>query len=286
MTAERPRLGVTGASGFVGSRIVDRLKRQGTAVVQLGRQPAAGERRFDLREAVSPRLLAGVDVLVHCAYDFRPHRWEDVRRVNVDGSLRLFAAARAAGVQRIIFLSSISAFDGCRSLYGRAKLMVEEEARRTGGIVIRPGLVFDDGPPGGMVGAIGKLIAATPVVPLIGGGRQVFYLCHGEDLTRLIHTLATTSSPFDAPITAAHTEGRPFRDILLALARRARRRVVFIPVPAAPTLAALRLLERAGVSSRLRSDSLISLMNQNPMVDFAPLARLGLSFRSFPGVPA
>ena len=76
---------------------------------------------------------------MHCAYDFSLLRREDINHVNVAGSERLFAAAHEAGIGTLVYTSSISAFEGCRSLYGKAKLEIERRAGAYGALVIRPG---------------------------------------------------------------------------------------------------------------------------------------------------
>jgi hypothetical protein len=58
-----------------------------------------------------------------------------------------------AGVRRLVFISTISAFDGCRSFYGKGKLEVERITHSLGGWVIRPGLLYGE-KPGGMLGRL------------------------------------------------------------------------------------------------------------------------------------
>src|SRR5437899_1902044 len=118
--------GVTGASGFVGSRIANEL-RQHAAVRELGRH---SQYHFALGKPVDRGVLEGADVLVHCAWDFTPKSWAEVKRIDVEGSLDLFAVAREAGVGRIIYISSMSAFEGTKSNYGRAKLAIEKQAAK------------------------------------------------------------------------------------------------------------------------------------------------------------
>ena len=60
--------------------------------------------------------------LIHAAWDMNANSLSTLERDCVAGSARLFAAARAGGVSRLIFISSISAFAGARSAYGRSKL--------------------------------------------------------------------------------------------------------------------------------------------------------------------
>jgi nucleoside-diphosphate-sugar epimerase len=88
----------------------------------------------------------------------RATTYSDLRRICVDGSNTLFEAARRAGVERIVFISTISAFDGCRSAYGKTKLAVEKSLAGTTAVVLRPGLVFGGSHSGGVFGSIRKQV--------------------------------------------------------------------------------------------------------------------------------
>ncbi|GAB4518517.1 MAG: SDR family oxidoreductase [Roseibium sp.] len=141
---------LTGASGSVGRFILDRLLRDGFTVTILGRRPVNGFRAsffsYDLADP-DPRLPAA-DALVHCALMHEPGRFrggegddpERFRALNVDGSLRLFQAARDDGCRRAVFLSSRAVYGDHRSgetlretdrpqpdsLYGEVKLAGEQ----------------------------------------------------------------------------------------------------------------------------------------------------------------
>ena len=71
----------------------------------------------------------------------------------MDGSQKVLAAARDARVKSVVLISSLSAFEGCRSLYGKAKMETEAFARSIGALIVRPGLVYSDNP-GGMFGRV------------------------------------------------------------------------------------------------------------------------------------
>ena len=124
---------VTGGAGFIGSHLVDRLVRDGWRVRVLddfssGREQnlagAAGRielLRGDLcDEALAARALAGVEVVFHqAAVPSVPRSVaEPVRtnRVNVTGTLQLLEAARAAGVRRLVFAASSSAYGNTAKL--------------------------------------------------------------------------------------------------------------------------------------------------------------------------
>lgn len=274
------RCAVTGAAGYVGSRLARRLARDGWEVLELGRRPSSPAARFSpwtLGADLDPAVLRGVDVLIHCAYDFRPPRWEEIRALNVEGSRRLFDAAAAAGVSRVVLISSISAFDGCASLYGRAKLETEAEVLRRGGVILRPGLVFGDRP-GGMVGTLTKVVRLSPILPVIGG-KQTMYLCHEDDLADAVARAAAGElKDVSRPLIAASPEGMTFGSILRRLSGRT---IILAPFPWRAAWAALKCAEALGLKIGLRSDSLVSLMNPDPAPDFETPKRLGLSFRNF-----
>jgi nucleoside-diphosphate-sugar epimerase len=266
---------VTGAAGYVGSAIVRRFRDHGWDSLELGRR---GPHPYEL--GAEPDIdWVGIDALVHCAWDFGLRRWEEIERVNVRGSVRLMEAARGAGVTRGVFISSLSCFPGCRSLYGRGKLEVEREAARLGFAVVRPGLVYGERP-GGMMGALEKAVNASPLVPLIGDGTYPQYPVHEEDLAELVFALCQMDKPPAEPVAAASGEAIPFRELLRRIAARHEKKPAFVPVPWQLILAGLKMMEFAGLNPPFRSDSLTGFVFQNPEPHFDVAHQL-TSFRAF-----
>lgn len=185
---------VTGTTGYVGSRIVNHLRNRGNRVFELRRRVDASHDfgkfmiPFSLEEGIDEKVFENVDAFVHCAYDFQPIKWDDIRKVNVDGSIQLLRAAKRAGVSQIVLISTMSAFDGCKSLYGRAKMMIEKEACDLGAVVLRLGLIYGRRPRA-MAGALNQMVKRLRIVPLIGSGNQILYLCHEADLGRLVYAV-------------------------------------------------------------------------------------------------
>jgi nucleoside-diphosphate-sugar epimerase len=241
------RIAVTGANGYVGSRIAAYLERK-AEVVGLTRTNG-----FVLGTRTDPEMFRNVDVLVHCAHDFADHER------NVKDTLGLFAAARLAGVRKIIFISSMSAFDGCKSRYGKAKREIERKAK--GIAIIRPGLVYDRNA-GSIMGSLRKA-AQRPIVPLVCGSKRL-YLVHSEDLAALVWELCNAPLP-KKPVIAAHSSPHTFREILQTLAQHNPR---FVPVPYWAAYAGLRAAELLHIPSGLRSDSLVGLANADEDVRF------------------
>jgi nucleoside-diphosphate-sugar epimerase len=197
---------VTGANGFAGGAFCEHFAAMGWHIIKLVRVPEKVEgeaRRFVLGEAVTPGLLEGVDLVVHAAYDFSLCSWADIRRVNARGSEALFDAAYKAGVKRQVFISSMAAFEGCRSHYGLGKLLAEEAMCARGGISIRPGMIYSE-KNGGLAAKIAAAARILPVVPMIGSGHYPLYTCHIGDLCALVAQLALMENPLPQTITAAN----------------------------------------------------------------------------------
>lgn len=273
---------VTGASGYLGGLIAGRLEETGLAVRRLVRKPRAGEpgdRRFVLGEEVPGDVLEGVAVLVHCAYDLELVSESQIWQVNVAGTRRLLEAAAAAGVERVVVLSSMSAYPGTTQLYGRAKLEIESETLARGGVVLRPGLVY--GPtPGGMAGSLRKVVR-LPVVPLLGGSARQFTV-HEDDLAATVLAAVTVEPAPTVPISVAHPAAVTFGEVLGAFAAAEHRHPRFVPVPWQLVAAGLRAGERFGMRLPFRSDSLLGLVRSAPgVVGADELARLGVSPRPF-----
>ena len=273
---------VTGAYGFVGQAVCRHFEASGWRIVRLVRSPekAAGDaRRFVLGGDLSPATLSGIDVVVHAAYDFSLRSWDDIRRINVRGSEMLFDAATRAGVRRQIFISSLAAYEGCRSKYGLGKLAAEEAARVRGGVVIRPGVIYSE-ENGSIAGQIAAVARKLPIVPMIGTGRYPLYMCHVDDLCRLIIRMTQMDQPPSMPVAAAH----PNPVTLRALAESAQQNRGFhaiLPIPWPALFAALWCAEKLGVRLGFRSDSVVSLVYANPSVDLSVLQQLAISFRPF-----
>src|SRR5258708_37167895 len=179
------RIAITGAHGFVGSMLARRFEDAGWSVTRLSHSSNAGDGdtvAFRLGDEISPDVFRSrsITAVVHCAYDFKPLARAEIQRVNVDGSRKLLASAAMGGVKRIAVMSTISAFEGSRSVYGKAKLEIEAAALAAGALVVRSGLVWADGPPsgGGMFGSLSRSVNGG-LVPLVGeaGIRSTWSTC-------------------------------------------------------------------------------------------------------------
>lgn len=272
---------VTGAAGYLGRPLCERLVRQGFDARALVRDPGAfrmdGVRavRCDLPDGLDAGALAGADVLVHAAYATREPDVARARRVNEDGTRRVLDAARAAGA-RTIFVSTIDARPDAPSYYARSKHALEALLSPERDLVLRPGFILSASGRGRFQELVGAM-RGTHVVPLFGGGRQPLQTVHVDDVCEAL--VRAIERGVTGAVNVAEPEPVSLGTFLRMTAARARIRCIFVPLPFGPILAGLRVVERLGLPFPLRSESLLGMQGLRVVPVAADLARLDLRVR-------
>jgi nucleoside-diphosphate-sugar epimerase len=275
---------VTGAAGFLGGHLCRALLARGFPVRALVRRPDAAvwpagvtSARMDLPDVIDETALAGAGVLVHAAWATREIDPERAALANVEGTRRLIAAARAAGVGRVVFVSSVAAAADAPNAYARTKNAAERLLDPARDLVVRPGTILArEG--GGIFGLMRDLMRKLHVVPLFGGGRQPLQTVHVDDVCEAI--ARAIERDLTGALNVAEEAPRSFRDVLRMAADRMGIRCLFVPLPFAPMLAVVRLAERAGLPTPLRSESLLGMRGLRAVPVADDLRRIGFRARS------
>ena len=174
---------VTGGSGFVGGHVAHELRGRGLAVRCLVRDPhkaaklAAWGCELSEGDMTDPaalrRSVDGAETVIHLVAIRQGHE-DQFRRIMVDGTRDLLAAAKGAGVRRFLLMSALGTSEETKDLvpYYGAKWEMERLVRASGvpHVIFRPSFVF--GPDGGILPTFAKLARLAPVTPIIGSGRQ------------------------------------------------------------------------------------------------------------------
>lgn len=273
---------ITGARGYVGSLLRQEFTAEGWRVVSLVRQPSPGETSalpYDLMRAPSPTLLDGIDTLVHCAWDLSITRRTEIWQVNVYGTAALLRLAKRQGIRRVIFVSSMSAYDGTTQLYGRAKLECESIAASLGQGIVRLGLVYGPGW-GGMAGSLRRM-ARLPITPLLAGESYQYTVYEEDAATAMVRLASVPEIPL-VPLGIAHPEPVKFGRLVRAIGRTDGQVPHLLPLPWQVAYVMLRATEVVGARMPFRADSLLGLARPAPEVPNQRITRdLGLSFRPF-----
>ncbi|MFE0700383.1 NAD-dependent epimerase/dehydratase family protein [Streptomyces sp. NPDC058872] len=246
-----PRLLITGATGFIGSRVaaLAALAPEPAHVRLLARRPVVPSEALataaeegvravdrptveavpgDLRDAEAlRRACAGIDVLVHCASAVGAGE-EVSRAVNDEGTRALVDAALEAGATRIVALSTASVhgrgpFRAAKpgslplapgSTTSRTRAAGERHVVDAGGTALRPHLVYGTGDRQ-VVPGIARLLAALPG-PL-DGGSSLHSMIDVEALARAVLGAALAPTVQPGPHYVGHPEPVPVTELIAAV---------------------------------------------------------------------
>lgn len=219
---DNPNTLVTGASGFLGSRLCDALARSGVIVRPLVRNPGRIPNGFegDLLDSGTLRnACEGISHVFHCAGHAHALSSPDPDahwRVNFEGTRNVLIAAGEEGVRHFVYLSSVKAMaepgDACAdehwpgepaSPYGRAKRAAEELVLEAGVkygmhvVNLRLAMVYGRGGRGNLERMVRRIRAGWfPPVPETGNRRS---LVHVSDVVAAMRLVA------DSPAAAGKT---------------------------------------------------------------------------------
>jgi nucleoside-diphosphate-sugar epimerase len=218
---------VTGASGFVGRRLLAGIPAgryaRVTALSRGAPAPAAGVTwvRGDVRDPASwaSHLDADTDV-AHLAAATGKADAATHHAVNADGTAALLRACERARVGGLLFVSSIAAKfpDDSHYPYARAKREAEALVRASGlpHLVVRPTIVLGPGSP--ILDALRRL-AGLPAVAAIGGGRARVQPVHVDDLATMLARLLERRAFDGTTVECGGPEVLTMADLLVRVRR-------------------------------------------------------------------
>lgn len=186
-------IALTGGTGFVGQAVLDVLARKKLLARALARTVPKESRPYvewipgslEDRGALA-QLVAGAEAVIHIAGLTTSHDPAELDKANVAGTLAVVEAMRAAGVPRLVFVSSLAAREPDLSAYGASKAKAETIVAASGldWTTVRPPAVY--GPRDKDMFDLFRM-ARLGVVPMPPPGRTS--LIHVHDLAELLIAL-------------------------------------------------------------------------------------------------
>ena len=216
-------LAISGATGFVGARLLDVAIDAGHQVRALTRRPQPPrdgvtwiDGALDLPDSLD-RLTEGTDAVIHVAGVINAPDAAGFEAANVIGTGAILAAAEAAGVARFVHVSSLAAREPALSRYGASKARSEAlvEASPLSTAIVRPPAVYGPGDRETL-----ELFKMARRGRIFVPPRGRLSLLHVDDLARLLLALAAPDAPgLTIEPDDGHTDGWSHREFGDALGR-------------------------------------------------------------------
>jgi len=291
---------VTGATGFVGSTLVNRLIFEGEKVRACVRRDDIFSMHTvkigDLNGDTDwQRVLKDVRVVVHTAA--RVHVMSDTatnpllefRRVNVQGALNLARQAAAAGVRRFVFVSSIkvngeaTAFGSSFSVddeptpldpYGVSKMEAEQGLRELAAetgmevVIIRPPLVYGPGVKANFA-ALMRAVQRGWLLPL-GAVHNKRSLVALDNLVDFIVTCISNSQAANQIFLVSDGQDLSTTELVHGMARAAGVTARLLPIPVWALQAGAGLLGKGDAVQRLCGNLQVDISKARSLLDWTP----------------
>lgn len=233
---------ITGATGFVGRALVERLAKDGYRVRVL----LPTSQQDDLWPTLAVDKIYGsifnVEVLhqaligVHTVFHLASAQWwghkRDLEEIDLNGTQSIITAARAARVGRLIVLSHLGAAPSSAYMLLRAKGQVEETVRSSGlaHTIFRSGIIF--GPHDHFVNNVAQLLRLNPVLFLQPGhGEGLLHPLYIDDLIAAMVASMEHLDTVDQTIEIGGPEYVTFNELVRTVMRVTNAPRLIVPVP-------------------------------------------------------
>lgn len=251
---------LTGATGYAGSAILNRLVRNGHQVYCLVRPDSLSKLHaaVDLAYADLVHEVAGdvlnpdsyEEALRHCSAIIhlvgiireRPHQGVTFERIHIEATRELVKRAQKASIRKFIHMSALGARENAVSGYHRSKYEAEQSVKDSGipYCIFRPSVIF--GPRDEFVNMLAGLIK-LPLTPVIGNGRYRLQPVSIQTVSE-VFVKALEDKPTNQAFELGGPEQISYNDMIREIALAMNKKVVLFHQPLWLMKPVIRLMER------------------------------------------
>jgi uncharacterized protein YbjT (DUF2867 family) len=283
------QLAVTGGTGFVGREVVSELLRHGHEVRILARKEPQEPPRDHLSffkgsvvtgEGLDP-FVKGADALIHLVGIIKQAGDNTFDAVHRRGAVNVIEAASRQNVGRYVHMSALGTREDAVSLYHRTKWSGEEAARASGlqWTIFRPSIIF--GPGDAFINMLAGVMRRTPVMPVIGGGKNLMQPVSVKDVASSFRVAVESGEHSSKTYELGGPEVLDFATILKITAKVIGKNRIFMPIPMPLVRPPVAFLQTFGLPLPVTADQLTMLSEDNICRGGDPIEDLEIKWTGF-----
>jgi uncharacterized protein YbjT (DUF2867 family) len=275
---------LTGATGFLGKHLLEKLLAAGYQVVCAVRKPplidvqdprlqyVEADYTRDFDESVWKMKLQGIDGVINAVGIIRETPSQSFDAIHVKTPRALFAACANAGVKLVIQISALGADAAAQSRYHLSKKEADDflSSLNLQSVIVQPSLIYGDD---GTSAKLFTMLASLPIIPLPGTGGQMIQPVHVDDVTAVIIALLDRKFASGTRLPVVGSQPLSYRNFLQVIrTSMGLKPPIFLPTP--------QMLMRIGASaSRFLPGSLLDretlqMLERGNMADVMPMQTL------------
>ncbi len=233
------RIAVTGASGFIGRNLIRELTTTGHQIIafynrQFPQFSASNLTwiKVDIHSLESLKGgLAGVEIIYHLVGIIAETKELTFEQTVTVGTRNLITAAKFCHAKKIIYLSALGTSPTAESKYFQTKWAAEESVRNSGleYLILRPSIIF--GQDDKFLNKFTGIIRYSPIIPLVGNGRQPLQPIYIKDLINILRESLSSHRAINKVIEIGGPEKYEFREIIAILKKILNKKRINIYIP-------------------------------------------------------
>lgn len=239
------RVTIFGGGGFVGRYIVRLLAKEGWIVRIAQRRPndalfliPAGSIgqielvKADIKDEKSIKpAIENAQAIINLVGILAPSSNGNFDHIHVQGAAEIARIGTQEGVEKIVHFSALGADPRSRSAYARSKAKGEEALLRhfSKATILRPSIIF--GPEDGFFNRFAKMATISPIIPLIGGGNNLFQPTDVRDIAMAAFHALTYPETQAKIYELGGPDQISFKDLMKIMLHEIRKARILLPIP-------------------------------------------------------
>ena len=282
-------IAVTGGTGFVGRAVVSELLHQGHRVRILARkaplEPPGDNLAFYKGSVVTGEglepFVKGTDAVVHLVGIIKEDGSNTFEAVHYQGTINVLEAAASQDVRRYVHMSALGTRENAVSAYHRTKWAGEDAVRSSDltWTIFRPSVIF--GPGDAFVNMLADIMRKTPVMPVVGGGKNLMQPVAIKDVAASFRIAVESSDHGLKTYELGGPDIISFKNILRITAKVIGIKRFFIPFPMWMAEPPVALMQFMHIPVPVTSDQLAMLAEDNIRRGGDPIEDLEINWTGF-----